>query len=647
MILFGYFCDSQKHQYSMKKIFLFILAAGSLISAKAQVQRMVLIEEFTNASCPPCAAQNPAFNALLAQNANKVIPIKYQTSWPGTDPMNAANQSDVATRVAVYGVNGVPYAVMDGDTSKLPATPNAYAGAPAAVTQLQIDNEYALTSPISMVLDHSFNGAADSIVVNLTITASQAVSGNLKLYVSLNESLITFAAAPGTNGEAKFEHVMRKMHPDANGITLANMTAGQVVNYSWTIAVPAYVYSKTQLGVVAFVQDATSKAVHQAAFSKPPYASDLTITGIQNVSCVSTANPAVDIENQGTVGLSSTVINYRLDGGAYQTQNWTGNLAPGATTSVNLPALTGLSNGSHSYQCYLSAPNGIVALTNQSSPTTKLFITYPTAVAAPVTQDFSSQTFPPAGFGTIASVGSEIWERATVSQGGGTGSAKSSFYEITSGALDLYLPKTNITLAGQTDVSLDFFVAYTYYTSGGNSLYDTLNIMASTNCGNTWQTVWENSGTVLATAPGSASAFTPNANQWKGYSINMNAFLGQSDVLIKFVGKSGYGNNLYMDNINLRYGVANKLNELTDANAIIVFPNPAQNQINVSYSGTTGTEVAMTLTDLFGRTYYSKDFAKFEKITDNINTSELSSGIYLLNLKSENGNLSKKVLVQH
>ena len=168
----------------MKKMLLSFFAAGSLLTANAQVQRMVLIEEFTNASCPPCAAQNPAFNALLAQNATKVIPLKYQTSWPGTDPMNAANPTDVATRVSVYGVTGVPMGVMDGDTSKMPATPNAYAGAPAALTQLQIDNEYAIPSPISMNLTHSFNAATDSVIVNLTITASQAMSGNLKLHLA-------------------------------------------------------------------------------------------------------------------------------------------------------------------------------------------------------------------------------------------------------------------------------------------------------------------------------------------------------------------------------------------------------------------------------------------------------------------------------
>jgi hypothetical protein len=117
--------------------------------------------------------------------------------------------------------------------------------------------------------------------------------------------------------------------------------------------------------------------------------------------------------------------------------------------------------------------------------------------------------------------------------------------------------------------------------------------------------------------------------------------------LIKFVGKSGYGNNLYLDNINLRYGVVNKLNELSDESALIVYPNPAQNQINVSYSGTTDHVVSMTLTDLYGRVYYSKDFAKNEKINDIIQTKTLASGFYMLNLKSANGNVTKKVQVQH
>ena len=77
----------------MKKIATLIgcLSLVASLHSKAQSQRLVLIEEFTNASCPPCAAQNPAFNILLSNNTVKAISIKYQTNWPGVELRKAGN----------------------------------------------------------------------------------------------------------------------------------------------------------------------------------------------------------------------------------------------------------------------------------------------------------------------------------------------------------------------------------------------------------------------------------------------------------------------------------------------------------------------------------------------------------------------------
>jgi hypothetical protein len=93
----------------MKKTFTFltILLAGSL--AFAQSQRLVMVEGFSQASCGPCASQNPALNAALsAAGTSTVVSIKYQTSWPGVDPMNAQNPTEVAARVSYYNISGVP-----------------------------------------------------------------------------------------------------------------------------------------------------------------------------------------------------------------------------------------------------------------------------------------------------------------------------------------------------------------------------------------------------------------------------------------------------------------------------------------------------------------------------------------------------------
>src|SRR3954468_20170729 len=56
-----------------------LMAIGVFATAQT---RMSLYEEFTGENCPPCAATNPGLNTLLAANATKVIPIKWQVPIP-------------------------------------------------------------------------------------------------------------------------------------------------------------------------------------------------------------------------------------------------------------------------------------------------------------------------------------------------------------------------------------------------------------------------------------------------------------------------------------------------------------------------------------------------------------------------------------
>lgn len=124
------------------------MAAG-LSMANAQAQRLVIVEHFTQASCGPCASQNPALKSLLDQNKTKVVPIKYQTSWPGADPMNAHNPAQVASRVSYYGVTGVPGVRLDG---------NVASGLPSAITQTNINSRHAVPSNFELQVTKTFTG---------------------------------------------------------------------------------------------------------------------------------------------------------------------------------------------------------------------------------------------------------------------------------------------------------------------------------------------------------------------------------------------------------------------------------------------------------------------------------------------------------
>jgi PKD repeat protein len=290
----------------------------------AQTQRMVFYEEFTQASCAPCAAANPAYNALLASNTAKANSIKYQTSWPGVDPMNTQTAAEVANRVSYYAVTGVPDAIQDGSDYSSPGN----------ITQSTIDAEYAVASPFSMVLTHWFNAANDSIFINCDITCTQAVTlSTPRVRIAMIEKTITFSSAPGTNGETVFYNVMRKMYPDANGTMVSTgWTVGQKKTLSFKAAIPSYVYNKTQIGTIAWIQDDATKAVQQSVMNG-------------TASTPSISPPLADFTSDVNTSCDG-VINFK-DLSALFPTSWQWDFGDGTTSNLQNPVHQYLTSGTY------------------------------------------------------------------------------------------------------------------------------------------------------------------------------------------------------------------------------------------------------------------------------------------------------------
>lgn len=90
----------------------------------------------------------------------------------------------------------------------------------------------------------------------------------------------------------------------------------------------------------------------------PDDAGITTINAPTGSLCDDNFDPSVVIRNYGSNNLTSAVINYDIDGGANNTFNWTGNLAPGTSETVNLPNMT-TTAGAHTFNAYTTLPNGI------------------------------------------------------------------------------------------------------------------------------------------------------------------------------------------------------------------------------------------------------------------------------------------------
>lgn len=313
----------------MKKTLLILAFLGITtlpMILQAQAQRMLLAEGFTSSTCGPCASQNPAFDALLHANTDKITSIKYHMNWPppGNDPMYLHNPTDNNARKTYYSINSVPHVYMNGDY---------FHGVPAQVSQSMIDNYSANPAPFTITMQHRISDDQDSVYVTMLIKAESAVTGSLVAHIAVIEKEIHFATAPGTNGEKDFYNVMKALLPSKNGTSLPDFEANDyvIIETGWELA---NVYEIDQIAAVGFVQDVATKHIHQAANSStdpvvPVYTDDATVKSIGNtiaVNCSGTMHPIATISNYGSDPLTSATVDFLVNGEVIQSVEWTGNL---------------------------------------------------------------------------------------------------------------------------------------------------------------------------------------------------------------------------------------------------------------------------------------------------------------------------------
>lgn len=305
----------------------------------AQNQRVVVLECFTSATCPPCASVNPSLDNLINTNADQLIAIKYHVNWPSAgDPMNLHNPTEVSSRVSYYGINSVPYSVADG----------GWIGNSGNVNQSLINQWAAVASPVEMQMTHYLNDTQDTINVIVMGRVTSAVgSDNLKLQIAVLEKTMTYTSAPCSysNGERVFHNVMKKMLPNAQGTNIDASEVGDyfAVKYSWPLA---NVMDINELTAVAWLQDGSTKQIYQGCKSSasivPYYEKQAMISKLDHTKktiCSSRVNPDLYVSNFGSETINSLTINVTVNGVSYGDLTWNGNIAFSETKKVNLGEL--------------------------------------------------------------------------------------------------------------------------------------------------------------------------------------------------------------------------------------------------------------------------------------------------------------------
>jgi hypothetical protein len=627
----------------MKKTFIFLSSIAIWFTASAQsVARTSLYEEFSGENYGIWFPTNPLLHNLLTTTSNSalVVPITwaaplpsapsltwslYQTNkaeinWrcrsssgttvlalPGTLGYGYPSQN-TSTSVATNGINSGFTGRLDGQH---PWTFGAASDDPGDINSSVISSAQTQTTNFRVYMIPNWSPTFTNCVMSVTVESvtSFTAVGNLMFRLCLVERVISFATPPGINGEKTFYDVVRQSYPTtivsgsvtSMGVALTNTWfPTQTQTFTVNCNIPSYIKDPSQMAFVGFVQDDGDRKVYQALrTAQPTIPNDIKAAGINiPLSCTGYFTPIVTAQNLGPTAVTALTIAPYIDGIAQPTFNYSGSIPALSSSTLALPNYS-VANGSHAFSVNITGVSGgdMNLVNNTFKQAFGVSNIFTTNISEPFT------TFPPANWYVL----NYDFEPATwnIGSAGGFGasptSTKFDLWNYLGWGVqydDLVLPAMNLT--GISNVMLSFDVAYAQYTNQN----DKLEFMVSTDCGMSWTTVYSKSGSTLSTAPAvSVTAFVPNATQWRTETINLSMLDNTPLVLAKFVATSDFGNNLYVDNVNLGAPVSVKKQE-AEFLKFDVFPNPTAGSTVLSIDLQKNERIEIKVMNSLGQVIY-------------------------------------------
>ena len=231
--------------------------------------KTVLLEEFNQASCDPCAAATPNLDSVYVNNLATSIMVRYHVNFPGRDCMDSVTLSPfVSSRLSYYAVSGVPDAQVDGQY--------VYPGA-GGLSSTIIHQLGAFGSPFTIAVTPTHNSTTHAYTFSAVITSAGPIPAGLKAYAALTVDTVTYARNQSTESipQTLFPEVAENMFPAA-GSALGAFTTGstQTITGSWTKNHPwgsdysVWSYDSSKNGkIVVWIEDDATKYVYQSAYA--------------------------------------------------------------------------------------------------------------------------------------------------------------------------------------------------------------------------------------------------------------------------------------------------------------------------------------------------------------------------------------------
>lgn len=364
------------------------------------------------------------------------------------------------------------------------------------------------------------------------------------------------------------------------------------------------------------------------------FTSDIALDDINIVESSTPPVPAFLVNSQ--TGCSGKVFAF-TDQSLNSPTAWSWIFNPSTVTFVN-----GTSATSQNPRVVFNAPGTYDVTLSATNPFGGSTVTQPSLmnilapVAVPLAEDFQSGIYPPFGWNIDDAGGAITWQEASGVPGAGGSPTNTSYlnnFDYNNAGAEDALLTMELNLQSALSALVTFDVAYARYSAAYS---DSLRIDISTDCGQTWiPSGYYKGGQDLATVPDQANKWTPaSASDWRNDTVVLNTWIGNT-ALVRFVNINGYGNSLFIDNVNIDAVVG--VEEAGIQANVKVYPNPSSGLFRLDIQSAGVERMQYTVTDLHGRLLQNERIPSGSDYSGLINLGEMPEGVYLLRLQSETG----------
>ena len=307
---------------------------------------------------------------------------------------------------------------------------------------------------------------------------------------------------------------------------------------------------------------------------------------LSTLACDGSITPKVCIKNNGLTTITKVTVGMIVNGGAPVMQTINTNIPFGYTIVVSFPSMSvTTATGTYNFKFFTASPNDIQPDEVPSNDTLTATLTVTSPTPLPITEGFETLPFPPTGWSIINPNQDFTWQRVSPGKNSNFSAKIDNYNNDLPGSVDeLRTPK--LTFSTVDSVIINFDVAHKYYPDP--IYYDTLSVRVSTDCGATFKTVYKKFGPTLGIDTSSLDYTNPAQSDWRRERIAIGSPLVSSgNIIVAFRNTNRYGNNIFIDNINITPKDPGDLQLLSiDAPAAIICEPVVTPRVTVKNIGT-------------------------------------------------------------